>query len=331
SVFCTGVAEKYALIEQWRQQFPIEAMCQVFGVSKSGYYNWVQHEPSDRKQSDERLKLEIKVAHIRTRETYGTRRLQTELAENGIIVGRDRLARLRKELRLRCKQKRKFRATTNSNHNLPVAPNLLNQTFAPTAPNQVWVADLTYVATQEGWLYLAGIKDVYTCEIVGYAMGERMTKELTGKALFMALRSQRPPAGLIHHSDRGSQYCAYDYRVIQEQFGLKTSMSRKGNCYDNAPMESFWGTLKNESLSHYRFNNRDEAISVIREYIEIFYNRQRRHSRLGNISPAAFRENIIRWLLKKRTNGSVRYCQYTSTFHHAFRLTPHSQLNFATL
>ncbi|EFE7028942.1 IS3 family transposase, partial [Escherichia coli] len=187
-VFCTGVAEKYALIEQWRQQFPIEAMCQVFGVSKSGYYNRVQHEPSDRKQSDERLKLEIKVAHIRTRETYGTRRLQTELAENGIIVGRDRLARLRKELRLRCKQKRKFRATTNSNHNLPVAPNLLNQTFAPTAPNQVWVADLTYVATQEGWLYLAGIKDVYTCEIVGYAMGERMTKELTGKALFMALR-----------------------------------------------------------------------------------------------------------------------------------------------
>ncbi|EEW8189272.1 TPA: IS3 family transposase [Escherichia coli] len=290
SVFCTGVAEKYALIEQWRQQFPIEAMCQVFGVSRSGYYNWVQHEPSDRKQSDEWLKLEIKVAHIRTRETYGTRRLQTELAENGIIVVRDRLARLRKELRLRCKQKRKFRATTNSNHNLPVAPNLLNQTFAPTAPNQVWVADQTYVATQEGWLYLAGIKDVYTCEIVGYAMGERMTKELTGKALFMALRSQRPPAGLIHHSDRGSQYCAYDYQVIQEQFGLKTSMSRKGNCYDNAPMESFWGTLKNESLSHYRFNNRDEAISVIREYIEIFYNRQRRHSRLGNISPAAFRE-----------------------------------------
>ncbi len=236
------------------------------------------------------LQLRKALNEARTRETYGTRRLQTELAENGIIVGRDRLARLRKELRLRCKQKRKFRATTNPNHNLPVAPNLLNQTFTPTAPNQVWVADLTYVATQEGWLYLAGIKDVYTCEIVGYAMGERMTKELTGKALFMALRSQRPPAGLIHHSDRGSQYCAYDYRVIQEQFGLKTSMSRKGNCYDNAPMESFWGTLKNESLSHYRFNNRDEAISVIREYIEIFYNRQRRHSRLGNISPAAFRE-----------------------------------------
>ena len=173
--FCTGVAEKYALIEQWRQQFPIEAMCQVFGVSRSGYYNWVQHEPSDRKQSDERLKLEIKVAHIRTRETYGTRRLRRSwqrMASSLVVTD----WRLRKELRLRCKQKRKFRATTNSNHNLPVAPNLLNQTFAPTAPNQVWVADLTYVATQEGWLYLAGIKDVYTCEIVGYAMGERMTK-----------------------------------------------------------------------------------------------------------------------------------------------------------
>ncbi|ECF0927234.1 IS3 family transposase [Salmonella enterica subsp. enterica serovar Coeln] len=289
-VFCTGVAEKYALIEQWRQEFPVEVMCRVFGVSRSGYYDWAQHKPSDRKQSDERLKLEIKVAHIRTRETYGTRRLQTELADNGVIIGRDRLARLRKELELRCKQKRKYRATTNSNHSLPVAPNLLNQTFEPTAPNQVWVTDLTYVATQEGWLYLAGVKDVYTCEIVGYAMGERMTKELTGKALFMAVRNQRPPAGLIHHSDRGSQYCAHDYRAIQEQFGMKTSMSRKGNCYDNAPMESFWGTLKNESLSHYRFNTRNEASSVIREYIEIFYNRQRRHSRLGNTSPVAFRK-----------------------------------------
>ncbi|EFN2499682.1 IS3 family transposase [Shigella dysenteriae] len=277
-------------MEQWRQQFPVEAMCRIFGVSRSGYYNWAQHKPSDRKQGDERLKLEIKVAHIRTRETYGTRRLQTELADNGIIIGRDRLARLRKELGLRCKQKRKYKATTNSDHSLPVAPNLLNQSFEATAPNQVWVADLTYVATQEGWLYLAGIKDVYTCEIVGYAMGERMTKELTGKALFMAVRNQRASAGLIHHSDRGSQYCAYDYRAIQEQFGMKTSMSRKGNCYDNAPMESFWGTLKNESLSHYRFNSRNEAISVIREYIELFYNRQRRHSRLGNISPVAFRK-----------------------------------------
>lgn len=266
-------------------------MCRVFDVSRSGYYGWT-HTPSDRKQRDERLKLEVKVAHIRTRETYGTRRLQTELAENDIIIGRDRLARFRKELGLRCKQKRKYKATTNSNHSLPVAQNLLEQRFEATAPNQVWVADITYVATREGWLYLAGVKDVYTCEIVGYAMGERMTKELTGQALFMAVRNQRPPAGLIHHSDRGSQYCAHDYRAIQEQFSMKTSMSRKGNCYDNAPMESFWGTLKTESLSHHRFTTRNEAISVIREYIELFYNRQRRHSRLGNLSPAAFRKKF---------------------------------------
>lgn len=221
------------------------------GVSRSSYYNWVQHKPSDRKQSDERLKLRIKVAHIRTRETYGTRRPQTDLAENGNIVGRDRLARLRKELRLSCKLRCKFMAITNSNHNLPVTPNLLNQIFSPIAPDQVWVTDLMYVVTQEGWLYLAGVKDVHTCEIVGYAMGERMTKAFRGKALFMAFSNQRPPAGLIHHSDRGSQYCAHDYQAIQEQFDLKTSMSRKGNCYDNALMKTFWGTLKNESLNHY--------------------------------------------------------------------------------
>ncbi|SRL82190.1 IS600 ORF2 [Shigella flexneri] len=243
------------------------------------------------------------MAHIRTRETYGTRRLQTELAENGIIVGRDRLARLRKELRLRCKQKRKFRATTNPNHNLPVAPNLLNQTFAPTAPNQVWVADLTYVATQEGWLYLAGIKDVYTCEIVGYAMGERMTKELTGKALFMALRSQRPPAGLIHHSDRGSQYCAYDYRVIQEQSGLKTSMSRKGNCYDNAPMESFWGTLKNEWMPVVGYVSFSEAAHAITDYIVGYYSALRPHEYNGGLPP---NESENRYW--KNSNSVASFC-----------------------
>lgn len=240
------------------------------------------------------MKLEIQVAHTRNREIYGTRRLKTELADRGLVIGRDRLARLRREMGLRCRQKRKFKATTNSNHSLPVAPNLLEQKFAPTAPNQMWVTDITYVATQEGWLYLAGVKDVYTCEIVGYAMGERMTQQLAGKALFMALKNKRPPTGLIHHSDRGSQYCAHEYRAIQRQWGLRTSMSRKGNCYDNAPMESFWGTLKNESLNHHRFRSREEASRVMREYIEIFYNRQRRHSRLGNLSPAVFEKNYYR-------------------------------------
>ena len=279
-------------MKRWRHQFTVRIMSRVLGVSRSGFYDWLKRRPSMRAQEDERLKVAIKAVHRRSRETYGVRRLQPELAAEGFLAGRDRIARLRRELNLRCKQKRKFKATTNSNHGLPVAENLLEQRFAPTAPNQVWVTDITYVATDEGWLYLAGIKDVFTCEVVGYAMDRRMTQELTGRALFRAAQQKRPPAGLIHHSDRGSQYCAHDYRVLLGQFGMTASMSRKGNCYDNAPIESFWGSLKNELVHHRRFATRAEAESAIREYIEIFYNRQRRHSRLGNVAPAVFAQKF---------------------------------------
>lgn len=275
-------------MKQWRHVFPIETMSRVLDVSRSGYYDWLGREPSAHAREDERLKVAIQAAHTRSRETYGPRRLQPELAAEGFVAGRDRIARLRQEMGLRCKQTRKFTATTNSNHDLPVAPNLLEQRFELAAPNEVWVTDITYIPTGEGWLYLAGIKDVFTCEIVGYAMGERMTQALTGQALFRAVRQKRPPAGLIHHSDRGSQYCAHDYRALLDQFKLTASMSRKGNCFDNAPMESFWGSLKNELVHHRRFATRAEAEAAIREYIEIFYNRQRRHSRLGYLSPAVF-------------------------------------------
>ncbi len=169
-----------------------------------------------------------------------------------------------------------------------LAENLLDQTFSPSAPNEVWVTDITYIPTGEGWLYLSGVNDVFTCEIVGYAMSKRMTQELTGKALFRAAQKKRPAAGLIHHSDRGSQYCAQDFRKPLKQFKMKASMSRKGNCYDNAPMESFWGSLKNELVHHCRYETRVEDKVSILEYIEIFYNRQRRHSRLGYIAPAIF-------------------------------------------
>lgn len=275
-------------MKRWRLEFPVEAMCRVLEVSRSGYYEWLNRTPSARAQENERLKVAIRVAHTRTRESYGARRLQPELAGDGFVAGRDRIDRLRKELGLRCKQKRQFKATTNSNHALPVADNLLGQSFSATRPNQVWVTDLTYIPTGEGWLYLAGIKDLHTCEVVGYAMGERMTQALVGQALFRAVRTQRPVAGLIHHSDRGSQYCAHEYRKLLEQFGMQASMSRRGNCYDNAPMESFWGSLKNELVHHRRYETRSEAEASIREYIEIFYNRQRRHSRLGYIAPAVF-------------------------------------------
>ncbi len=169
-----------------------------------------------------------------------------------------------------------------------MAENLLQQDFSTQRPNQVWVTDITYIPTHEGWLYLAGIKDLHTCEIVGYALGERMTKALVSRALFGAVVHHRPPPGLIHHSDRGSQYCAHDYRRLLDQFGMQCSMSRKGNCYDNAPMESFWGTLKNELTYHQRYETRAQARREITKYIEIFYNRQRRHSKLGYLAPAVF-------------------------------------------
>jgi transposase InsO family protein len=275
-----------------RLHFPVEAMSRILKVSRSGFYAWLRRAPSRRQREDERLKVAIKAAHQRSRETYGVRRLQPELAADGFPAGRDRIDRLRKSLGLRCRQKRKFKATTNSNHSLPVADNLLNQTFTPSAPNQMWVTDITYIPTQAGWLYLAGVKDVFTCELVGYAMGARMTQELVSQALFRAMARKRPKAGLIHHSDRGSQYCSAAYQKLLVQFGMQPSMSRKGNCYDNAPMESFWGSLKNEWVHHHRYANRDHAIVSIREFIEIFYNRQRRHSRLGNLAPAVFSQQF---------------------------------------
>ena len=275
-----------------RLDYPLTVLCRAFGVSRSGFYAWSNGKPSPRAQADERPKVAIKAVHKQSRETYGTLRVQPELAAQGFVAGRDRIACLRRELNLRCKQKRKFRATTNSNHDLPVADNLLNQTFAPTRPNEAWVTDITYVHTGEGWLYVAGVKDVFTCELVGYAMGERMTQGLTAQALWRAVRNKRPQPGLIHHSDRGSQYCAHTYRKLVEQFGMKASMSRKGNCYDNAPMESFWGSLKNELVHHHRYATRADAQIAIQEYIESFYNRQRRHSRIGNVPPALFAEHF---------------------------------------
>ncbi len=205
-----------------RLEYPVTVLCRVLEVSRSGFFAWTGGEESPRAKEDERLKVAITAVHKQSRETYGPLRMQPELASQGFVAGRDRIARLRRELALRCKQKRKFKATTNSNHDLPVAENLLNQTFEPTRPNEAWVTDITYVATGEGLLYLAGIKDVFTCELVGYAMGERMTQSLTAQALWRAVRNKRPPPGLIHHSDRGSQYCAHDYRnLVTRWFSCK--------------------------------------------------------------------------------------------------------------
>ena len=279
-------------MKQWRFDYPVEVMARVLDVSRSGFYGWLGRPPSAHALEDERLKVAISAAHLKTRGTYGSVRLQAELRAEGFEAGRDRIARLRRDLGISCKQKRKFKATTQSNHDLPVADNLLGQCFEAMAPNEVWHTDITYIATGEGWLYLAGVKDQFTCEIVGYAMGARMTQELVGQALWRAIQGQRPAPGLIHHSDRGSQYCALDYQGQLKLHGLVASMSGKGNCYDNAPIESFWGSLKNELVHHRRYETRADAEASIREYIEVFYNRQRRHSRLGNLAPAVFARNF---------------------------------------
>ena len=280
-----------------RLKYPIPLMSRMLDVSISGYYAWQDRPLSQHDREELRLELEIKAADRRTKQSYGAERLQHDLADHGIRVGVCRIKRLRAKLGIRCKQKRKFKATTYSKHGLPVAENLLNQQFQAIAPNKVWLSDITYIPTDEGWLYLAGHKDLFTKEIVGYAMGERMTRNLVSESLIRAVEAKRPAQGLMHHSDRGSQYCAIEYRKLLDHFRLKVSMSGKGNCYDNAPMESFWGMLKQELVYHCHFRTRREARQAITEYIEVFYNRQRIQNKLGFLSPLAYTQQYYSELL----------------------------------
>ena len=280
------------MMKEMRRQYSVLLMSRTLDVSASGYYAWIKRQPSRRSREEARLEVEIKASHKRTRQTCGPERLQHDLAEHGVQVGVCRIRRIRKKLGIRCKQAKKYTVTTDSRHTFPVADNLLDQQFGAAAPNNVWVSDITYIPTDEGWLYLAGHKDIFNGEIVGYAMGERITKSLVSQSLFRAVAAQRPAEGLIHHSDRGSQYCSYEYQELLGQFEMRPSMSRKGNCYDNAPMESFWGTLKQELVHHRRYRTRQEAIQEITEYIEVFYNRERRQARLGFLSPAAYTQKF---------------------------------------
>jgi putative transposase len=280
------------MMKELRLHYPVPLMGGIMNVSASGYYVWVDRPLSNRAREELRLELEIKAADKRTRQTYGPERLQYDLAGHGVQVGICRIKRIRKKLGIRCIQKRKFKVTTDSKHKLPVAENLLSQQFKVYQPNMVWVSDITYVPTDEGWLYLAGHKDLFTSEIVGYAMGERLTRNLVSQSLFRAMAAKHPAKGLMHHSDRGSQYCSCEYRRLLDQFDLKASMSGTGNCFDNAPMESFWGTLKQELVHHRHYATRQEAIRDISEYIEIFYNRQRRQAKLGFMSPAVYAQRF---------------------------------------
>lgn len=277
---------RYAFIEQQGDSYPLQMLCTALDVSDSGFTSWQRSDGPKQWLSDGALLKRIREIHEETKAAYGSPRIYQELKGCGIPVSKGRVERLMRENGLCGRHKRRFKATTDSKHTLPVSPNRLEQNFATERPDQAWTADITYVATAEGWLYLAIILDLYTRQIVGWAMRERMTKELVIDALRMAWFRRRPPPGLIHHSDRGSQYCSHDFQKQLAAYGMLASMSRKGNCWDNATSESFFNSLKNERVHGKRYETRDEARTDLFEYIEIFYNRRRRHSALGGQSPA---------------------------------------------
>jgi transposase InsO family protein len=263
-------------------------MCRVLNVRRSGYYAWKRPRPNDRQAEAKRLDEAIRRVFNAHKGRYGSPRVWEDLKAEGWRVGRPRVARRMQALGLKARAARKFKATTQSKHTLPVAPNRLEQDFTASAPNQKWVADITYLWTGEGWLYLAVVLDLYSRLVVGWSMGERITRDLVMNALTMAVWRRQPQAGLIVHSDRGSQYASNDYQKLLAQHGFLCSMSRKGDCYDNAAMESFFHSLKVEQTEDQRYATREEAKADVFEYIEAYYNRQRRHSTLNQQSPCDF-------------------------------------------
>jgi putative transposase len=279
---------RYRAIQEHDRRYPIRLMCRALTVSSAGYYAWAGRPESDRSVHNRALLSAIRVIHRESRETYGSPSIWDALIKRGHGVGENRIARLMRVEGIRAKTVKKWRATTQSNHPLPVAENTLNRQFTVEAPNRVWAGDITYVWTAEGWLYLAVVLDLYSRAVIGWAMGARLTGDLAQDALTMALQHRTPTTGLLHHSDRGSQYAATRYQHLLTTHGLTPSMSRRGNCWDNACVESFFGTLKRELVYHRQYRTRDEATQDIFEYIEVFYNRLRRHSTLGYYSPAEF-------------------------------------------
>lgn len=279
---------RYQVIQEHDRRYPIRLMCRALAVSAAGYYAWRVRPASARSVSDLTIRSAIRVIHRESRETYGSPRIWDALVKQGHRIGEHRVARLMRQDGIRAKTVKKWRATTQSQHRFPVAANTLERAFTVEAPNRVWAGDITYVWTLEGWLYLAVLLDLYSRRVIGWAMSQRITAELTEQALTMALAKRAPTAGLLHHSDRGSQYAATSYQRVLDEYGLIPSMSRKGNCWDNACVESFFGTLKRELVYHRQYATRSEATQDIFEYIEVFYNRQRRHSTLGYHSPAEY-------------------------------------------
>ena len=279
---------RYLCIDRCRNQYPIRMMCRVLKVSKSGYYAWRTRPESARAKTDRELTRVIRRLHGESGGVYGSPKIRADLKDEGYHYGLHKVARLMRIAGLRGCPKGRFRVTTKRDPSDPVAKNLLAQDFATDAPNQKWSADITYLATNQGWLYLAVVMDLYSRRIVGWSMNRWINRHLVIDALRMALDARQPAGALIHHSDRGSQYTSDDFRDELDKHGIQCSMSGRGNCYDNAVVESFFGLLKRERVNRVRYRTRDEAKADVFDYIEVFYNRKRRHGYLGNISPAAF-------------------------------------------
>ena len=279
---------RYDFVERHRGRWPVRTMCRVLAVSPGGYYDWRGRPKSDRAQKCEALVVAIEAVHSEVKACYGSPRIHAELVIRGHACCVNTVAKLMRQRGMVAKSKRKFRCTTDSNHDRPVAENVVNREFRPVAANRTWTADITYVATGEGWLYLAAVEDLYSRRIVGWSMGERIDSRLVVDALEMALARRLPGAGLVAHSDRGSQYASEHYQRLLAGHGIVCSMSRRANCWDNAPMESFFASLKKELTRGESFATRAEARAELFEYIEVFYNRLRRHSSLGYLSPAEY-------------------------------------------
>ncbi len=280
----------YQFIEQHKQEFPVVVMCKVLGVSESGFYAWRKRPACQRRREDAQLTQEIGQVFRMHRGRYGSPRIHRELRDQGRSCSRKRVARLMREAELYAKRKRLHVMTTRRDATHPVAPHVLERDFTATEPNKKWVTDITYIPTAAGWLYLAVILDLYSRMVVGWSMSSCCDEELVERALDMALARRRPQTGLLHHSDRGCQYTSRAYRRRLEQAGIAVSMSRKGNCWDNAPMESFFGTLKEECLESAIYGSHDEARLSIFTYLEVYYNRIRRHSTLGYMSPLIYEQ-----------------------------------------
>lgn len=265
--------------------YSINTMCRILGVSRSQYYSWKQSPKTLGDYANQALEAVIKILFERARGVYGTRRLKSQLFKLGLIVSRRKIGRLLHKMGLACKSKKRFRVTTDSNHHLPVSPNLLDRQFTVSRSDKYYVGDITYIATKQGWLYLAVVIDLYSRRVVGWSMANHMRASLVNDALLMAIWTRKPEKGLVWHSDRGSQYASSSHRELLAEHGIIQSMSRKGNCWDNAVSESFFHSLKTELVHHCHFDSQEEAKKAIFDYIEIFYNRQRLHSANDYLSP----------------------------------------------